>query len=71
MLEQDGAGAREPDPAARLLEQGDAQLALQRLDLLPQRGFGDADTVGGRAVGAGAGYLGEVPQVPEFHRYLL
>ena len=62
-----GAGARQRDRFARALEQLDAELDLERLDLLADRGLGDVELLGGAPEVQLAGDRHEVFELPEFH----
>ncbi|MNL07148.1 hypothetical protein D3C87_1278150 [compost metagenome] len=63
-----GAGGGQRHAAWLAVEQGHAQLGLQRLQLLGERGLLDAQLLGGAGHGAGFGHGQEVTQVSQFHR---
>jgi len=60
-------GTGHAHPAARALEEPDAQLGLEVVNLPPQRGLRDAQSRGGSREGARLGDRDEIPEVTEIH----
>jgi hypothetical protein len=60
-------GTGHAHPAARPLEESDAQLGLEVVDLPPQRGLRDAQSRGGAREGARLGDGDEIAEVTEIH----
>jgi hypothetical protein len=59
--------ARQTNPTPGALEEPNAELHLQVVDLPPQRRLGDAQSSGGSGEGARLGDGDEVPEVTELH----
>ena len=67
-LDQQASGRGEVDAAGGALEEPGAQLRLELLDLLGQRGLRHVEALGGAAEVALLRDREEVAQVPQFHR---
>jgi hypothetical protein len=68
MWQQHGAGWSQPHPSGVSLEQLKAELALQRLDPLRERGLRQVEVLRGMSEMAGIGYFHKSPELPQFHR---
>jgi hypothetical protein len=67
--QQLGSGAGEEDGFARALEQQDAELTLERLDLLTDRRLGNVQLLGGAPEVQLASDSNEVLELPELHAF--
>ena len=67
-LAEQHARARQAHAPTDTFEQGYAQLALQRSDLLPHGRVGDVQPFRGSQKCAYRSHLGKVPQLAKFHR---
>jgi hypothetical protein len=61
------AGAGHTDPATRALEDPDAQLGLEAVDLPPKSRLSDTESCGGSREGARLGDRDEVAEVAQIH----
>jgi len=68
LLEEDAAGFRERDEVSRPVKEAHAELALEVLDLMGQRGLRDMELLRGSPEVKLVGDRNEVAQVPQFHR---
>jgi hypothetical protein len=70
-FEEELAGLREADPTGMTLQQPDAELALERADLLREAGLGNPQPLGGAGEASLFGDRDEVAKVTQFHLGLL
>jgi hypothetical protein len=70
MWQQYRAGRRQSDLSCVSFEQGDPELALERLDPLREGRLRDVQALGGTSEMTGVGDLDKCPELPQFHLYL-